>query len=125
MSHFISPRSAADLAPGVLVPLGVWTVIELHVAIIVASVPPCRALALRLYARVRGQPYTGTQFTHLDNTMASGHIRKSVGYVVKHGAVGVDGKNVSQESWLRMDRLEANENSRKESTLPPTPAPAA
>ena len=39
---------------GTIIPIATWTIIELHVAIIVSSIPPCRALMLRIWASFQG-----------------------------------------------------------------------
>ncbi|KAF2495284.1 hypothetical protein BU16DRAFT_618124 [Lophium mytilinum] len=86
-----------------LVNLGVWTVVELHVAIIVASLPPCRALALRLYSKLRGRPYQATVYPG-----SSGASRtKQSKYSTKNGSVDVNVYDRTQDGWLRMDGIEA------------------
>jgi hypothetical protein len=42
--------------------VGVWTLIELHIAIIVASLPPCRALFLRIVRNVRGKSFPDSKY---------------------------------------------------------------
>jgi hypothetical protein len=42
--------------------VGVWTLIELNIAIIVASLPPCRALFLRIISRLRGKTFRDSHY---------------------------------------------------------------
>lgn len=42
--------------------VGVWTLIELNIAIIVASLPPCRALFLRTISRLRGKSFQDSNY---------------------------------------------------------------
>lgn len=42
--------------------VGVWTLIELNIAIIVASLPPCRALFLRIISGFRGQKFQESNY---------------------------------------------------------------
>jgi hypothetical protein len=74
--------------------------IELHVAIIVASLPPCRALALQLYRRARRQnpQSTGSNEATLFSE-ESGQRSKKRGLATLSSCNG-------EEGWIRMDHTE-------------------
>lgn len=86
-----------------LLPLGIWTLIELHVAMIVASLPPCRALALQLYRRALGKAPQTT------NGYGSHPGEKSGGQRSQRSKKSHP-NNISQfddeEGWIRMDHME-------------------
>lgn len=86
-----------------LLNVGVWTLIELHIAIIVASLPPSRALALRLWASARGKVFTDTSYGTSGNSSARGNGSGS--RWGKKTPVVVSERGSEQEGWLRMQDL--------------------
>jgi hypothetical protein len=71
--------------------VGVWTLIELHIAIIVASLPPCRALFLSIFGNVREK-------TSRDSESGSG------GGPSKSGKSGVSGIELKRSVMVTSER---------------------
>ena len=81
-----------------MVPLGIWTVIELHIAIIVASLPPCRALVLRTYARMSGASFQVSNYG--SRTL---HTAPETGSIAAQQGSGLyDGQ---QQGWVTTGNL--------------------
>jgi hypothetical protein len=96
-----------------LIDLGVWTVIELHIAIIVASLPPSRALALRLWAWIRGRAVGG--LSHESNKRNG-----SAGSRWWKKAAGDVALEEDDEAWLRMRDLSDRASGRSKASERPS-----
>ncbi len=71
--------------------------IELHVAIIIASLPPCRALALQLYRRVREQNPHGNSGNEV--ILPS----KEIGQRSTKRGLSALSKCTREEVWIQID----------------------
>jgi hypothetical protein len=84
--------------------VGVWTLIELHIAIIVASLPPCRALFLRIVSNLRGKTFQNSKYDSNGEPSKNGkggvtgiELKRSVLVTSERAQGGNDG------GYLRMD----------------------
>jgi hypothetical protein len=80
---------------------GVWTLIKLNVASIVASLPPCRALFLRIVSRIRGKNFQDSHYSSsVEPTKNSGGIS---GIELKRSVLVTSERNpAGAEGYLRM-----------------------
>lgn len=100
---------------GLMIPLGVWTVIELHIAIIVASIPPCRTLFLRLWGNVKGQTYQSSSY----DARSGSRSGKKGSYLPNKGNSSIRVYDGRESGWVRMDRLGDGASERSETSRVP------
>lgn len=98
---------------GRLIPLGIWTIVELHVAIIVGSIPPCRALLLRLWSRLRSFSVP-SQSSSLDNSLgkpASLRSKISMPFARKFRAPrGLDNHHAHTAGFWQLQPMDGGRN---------------
>jgi hypothetical protein len=99
---------------GALLNVGVWTVIELHIAIVVGSLPPCRNLIIRLWNRMRGKkPQSSSNAVHTSNLHSS-----SNSYWSKAAASSGTTSAAKQDGWIKMDPLGFVKSQSSQNTQP-------